>query len=199
MPEGKEPMTGRARHPGLGHSTLVVVVTVLLSWSYLRPSYGQGQSAGPPSETVRSLSAQEVARRALPAVVLLVCDNGENGTQASGFFVRPGVLVTNYHVIEGMGRGTARTVAGTGSNVQRTWRIAEILAVDETSDLAILSVPDAVSERINPLQVVSSIRDAKVGDTVYALGNPEGLSGTLSAGILSAGLRYIDGKPRCCR
>ncbi len=66
------------------------------------------------------LSAQQIARRALPAVPLIICDDGKNVSQGSGFFVRPGVLLTNYYVIKGMARGFVRIAVG--SNKERHWR-----------------------------------------------------------------------------
>ncbi len=135
-----------------------------------------------------SLSAQEIARTALPAVVLLVCDDGKTASQGSGFFIRPGVLVTNYHVIEGMGRGIARRSVG-NRRERRDFRVRRVIAYEKETDLALLSVPGARDAGVPALPLTPEGNLAEVGETVYALGNPEGLVGTISPGIIAAKLR----------
>lgn len=130
------------------------------------------------------LSATEIARRVLPAVSLIVCDNGESSSQGSGFFIGPGLVITNFHVIKGMRRGTLRTVGGR----KVRFHISHVLQIDETSDLALLGIYDAHSVPIPSLQL-NARNDVSVGETIYAFGNPEGLTGTMSPGIISAGLR----------
>lgn len=134
------------------------------------------------------LSAQQIARRALPAVPLLICDDGKNISQGSGFFVRPGVLLTNYHVIKGMARGFARIAVGSNKE-KRDFRIVRILGIDEEADLALLSIPEAEEAGLPVLPLVADPNKIEVGETIYALGNPKGLAGTISPGIVSAGLR----------
>src|SRR5688572_627875 len=130
------------------------------------------------------LSATDIARRVLPAVAFIECDNGESSAQGSGFFVGPGVVITNFHVIKDMRRGTLRTVGGR----KLTFHISHVLQIDERSDLALVGIYDAFNVPIPSLQL--NVRaDLSVGETIYAFGNPEGLTGTMSPGIVSAGLR----------
>lgn len=130
-------------------------------------------------------------------MVLLVCDDPatEGVVQGSGFFIKPGILVTNYHVIRGNKRGVAQVAIGTKSE-KRNFRIATVIAYDEESDLAILGVPAAKEAKVPFLSLSPEYETVEVGETVFALGNPEGLVGTISPGIISANLRSSQKKAR---
>jgi S1-C subfamily serine protease len=94
----------------------------------------------------------------------------------SGFIIdKQGHIVTNYHVI-----ADARQVEVTLSN-KRKYR-ATIVGVDRSHDLAVLQIkaPDLV-----PMTLGDS-KNLQVGQKVYAIGNPFGLSGTLTRGIVSS-------------
>jgi hypothetical protein len=138
------------------------------------------------------LSAQQIALQSLPSVVLIVCEDGEGGTSlASGFFVASNVVVTNYHVIKGMVRGRIRSAASRNKN--ENWLITAILNFDEQSDLALIRVPEASKSNV-PVLSLASNESVSIGQTIYALGNPEGLVGTISPGIIS-GLRTLNSQP----
>ena len=95
----------------------------------------------------------------------------------SGFFVRDNLIATNYHVIEGAARGTAKLVGKF-----TTYTIEGVTATDKTNDLALLKV---TAPGIKPLPLGNST-DVKIGETVYVAGNPKGLEGTFSNGIISS-------------
>ena len=104
----------------------------------------------------------------------------------SGFIVDPsGIVVTNNHVIEGANEVTV--ILTDGRKLK-----AEVLGKDSKVDVAVLKV---VSEK--PLKAVKFGESAKmrVGDAVMAVGNPFGLGGTVTAGIVSARNRNIDSGP----
>ncbi|HKR60766.1 MAG TPA: serine protease [Pyrinomonadaceae bacterium] len=143
----------------------------------------QNRNRSPASPPTR-LSATDIARRVLPAVSFIVCDDGESSSQGSGFFIGPGLVITNLHVVKGMRRGSLRTVGGR----KLTFHISHVLQIDETSDLALLGIYDAFNVPIPSLQL-DARSNLSVGETIYAFGNPEGLTGTMSPGIVSAGLR----------
>lgn len=150
-----------------------------------------------PTPQVKELSAKEIARKALPAVVLLICDDPttEGVVQGSGFFIKPGILVTNYHVIKGNTRGVVQVAFGS-KREQKNFRIARIIAYDEESDLALLSIPAAKEAKVPYLFLALENESVDVGETIYALGNPEGLVGTISPGIISANQRSSQKKAR---
>ncbi len=96
----------------------------------------------------------------------------------SGFVIdRDGHIVTNNHVIEG-----ADTVKVTFEN--GVVRDAEVVGQDPYSDLAVLQV-DAASDLLTPLELGDSDM-LKVGQRVVAIGNPFGLEGTMTVGVVSA-------------
>ena len=95
----------------------------------------------------------------------------------SGFFVKPNLIATNYHVIAGAASGTAKLVGK-----YTIYKIEGWTATDEDNDLALLKVS---AYGIKPLLLGNS--DAiRIGETVYVAGNPKGLEGTFSDGIISS-------------
>jgi len=87
------------------------------------------------------------------------------------------LVVTNYHVIDGMINGSVTFTSGEACSF-------EVLGADEYSDLAILAVVGAPEGTLVPLEVASS-STVRVGDPVVAIGNPYGLQSTLTSGIVS--------------
>ncbi|MDQ2855768.1 MAG: S1C family serine protease, partial [Acidobacteriota bacterium] len=132
------------------------------------------------------LSARQIAQRTFPSVVVLVAETSNNGSSSlgSGFFIDTDVVVTSYHVIKGATKIVAKIVGQ-----RRLYDVSVIIRIDEERDLALLKVEGA---KARPLRVATSYR-AGVGDLVYVAGNPEGLEGTFSEGIVSAlrGKKYI--------
>jgi S1-C subfamily serine protease/Tfp pilus assembly protein PilF len=138
------------------------------------------------AQTVRKgeLSARQIAQRTFPSVVVLVAeDRSGDKYLGSGFFVDHDVVATNYHVIKGATKIAARSVGQ-----KRVYQVS-ILSTDEESDLALLKLDGAIAR---PLPLARGNRIA-VGDVVYVAGNPEGLEGTFSQGIVSAlrGSEYV--------
>ena len=98
--------------------------------------------------------------------------------QGSG--VRPppktGRILTNYHVIE-----DTQQVEVTLSSDKHKYK-AQIILQDQAHDLALLQIN---ANNLTPA-VLSESRDLQVGQNVYAIGNPFGLNGTMTTGILSS-------------
>jgi len=113
----------------------------------------------------------------------------EAGSLGSGFIISPdGYVVTNNHLIQGLtGTGTVDSV--TVITTDRKEYTARIVGRDETSDLALLKIEGS---NLPYVQWGDSTR-ARVGDWVLAIGNPYGLGGTVTAGIISALHRGITG------
>lgn len=100
----------------------------------------------------------------------------------SGFIVSPdGFVVTNNHVITADGQGQVESITVTMPD--GTEYPARLIGRDEASDLAVLkiSAPKAL-----PFVKFGDSRSARVGDWVIAIGNPFGLGGTVTSGIISA-------------
>ena len=132
--------------------------------------------------TVSTTPAQtvpEIAEKALAATVYLEMqdNNGLPLGFGSGFFLKSNLIATNYHVIAGAASGTAKLVGKS-----TTYKIEGFTATNKYNDLVLLKV--SVSD-IKPLPLGNS--DAiKIGETVYVAGNPKGLEGTFSDGIISS-------------
>ncbi len=111
---------------------------------------------------------------------------GRGTALGSGFIVDPaGLIVTNEHLVEAAGR---ITVILQDNSRHR----ASIVGRDEGSDIALLKIDTA-----RPLPAVrwADSERAKVGDWVIAVGNPYGLGGTVTAGIVSGLGRSLDDGP----
>jgi S1-C subfamily serine protease len=97
--------------------------------------------------------------------------------QGSGFILdKAGHVLTNYHVIEGANRGIEVMLSNS-----RTYS-AKVVGTDPLHDLALLQInaPD-----LHPVTLANS-SDLQVGQQVYAIGNPFGLKGTMTRGIISS-------------
>jgi serine protease Do len=113
----------------------------------------------------------------------------EAGSLGSGFLISPdGYIVTNNHLIQGLtGTGTVDSVTVTLAD--RREYPARIIGRDTTSDLALLKIEGSNLPFVNWGDSTKS----RVGDWVVAIGNPYGLGGTVTAGIISALHRGITG------
>jgi len=126
-------------------------------------------------------TARQLAQSTFPSVVLLVMQdaNGQPFSLGSGFFVADGIIVTNLHVVRGTTSGQVKLIGQT-----KTYAVGGVVGINANADIVLLNVPGA---KAPPLELSQSA-DLAVGDAVYAVGNPEGLEGTFSQGIVS-GLR----------
>jgi len=131
-------------------------------------------------------SAKEIAKNCLPSTVSLIMEDETKQpiSLGSGFILESGKIVTNLHVIEGAKYGY---VLENGSSKKHS--IKGYFQIDKINDLAILSVPTLTAQ---PL-AISALDKPEVGEKIYAIGNPKGLSGTISEGIVS-GIRSMENK-----
>lgn len=137
-----------------------------------------------------SLTAEQIAQRFLPGVALIICDDGKgNFSQGSGFFIAPGMILTNAHVVKGMVRGVV--MAGGQKKKNHINAIAYFNSDD--TDLALL-VSDEAKTTKTPILPMAKSNDLRIGETIYVLSNPEGLVGTISQGIVSSGIRKMNNK-----
>ena len=107
----------------------------------------------------------------------------ETGTGSGFIWDRQGHLVTNYHVIEGAQECQVILPDNTAYK-------ASFVGAWADKDIAVLKI-DAPQEKLVPIDVGAS-KDLRVGQKVFAIGNPFGLDFTLTAGIVSALNREIE-------
>ncbi len=145
---------------------------------------------GSPAEPAADLAA--LYRNVDPGVVAIWTFGSVDGAhetsvplgQGTGFVIdTQGHIVTNQHVV-----ADAEEIEVDFPSGDRAW--AEVLGTDLDFDLAVLKV-DVPADRLFPLPLGDSDQ-VQVGDTVIAIGNPFGLSGTMTSGIISAIGRTLD-------
>jgi S1-C subfamily serine protease len=138
-----------------------------------------------PAYTADELTNIAVYKRALPSVVNVTSSARyfdffegvvpQEG-QGSGFVLtKDGRILTNYHVIQ-----NAQQVEVTLSDKHKYK--AQIILQDKAHDMALLQIN---ASNLTPA-VLSQSKDLQVGQNVYAIGNPFGLNGTMTTGIISS-------------
>jgi S1-C subfamily serine protease len=122
------------------------------------------------------------ARTPNPNLQIIINGNqfgGQSTRLGSGFvYDKQGHIITNNHVINGASTADVTFVDG------NTYR-AKVIGKDPSSDIAVLQITDNFSPgKLAPLAVVNS-SSLQVGQQVIAIGNPFGLSDTMTTGIIS--------------
>jgi S1-C subfamily serine protease len=135
--------------------------------------------------TTGALSAEQIYKRDAPGVVQVTATDPAQGSESlgSGFVIdKAGHIVTNFHVVRG-----ATKVQVSFSSKDKL--VSTVVGLDPSTDIAVLKIQMQASA-LTPLELGNS--DAvRVGDTVYAIGNPFGYTRTLTSGIVSAVQRQI--------
>jgi hypothetical protein len=131
--------------------------------------------------SARSEELPELVRRVKPSVVSVITYNsaGEVALTGSGFFIRPGEVLTNLHVVEGAHHAEIRTFEGKG----KTYQVSGLLDVDREGDLAVLSV-QMPTERARVVETTAAVPEE--GEKIFVIGNPLRLEGSVADGIVSA-------------
>ena len=129
-------------------------------------------------------SLEAIYEQYSPGVVSLQYSNAEGSGQGTGFVIdKEGHIVTNYHVANGIEQLEVHFSSGLKV-------YGQVVGLDMDSDLAVIKV-DVDPEELVPL-VFGDSSLVKVGQTVVAIGNPYGLSGTMTVGVVSARGRVLD-------
>jgi len=129
----------------------------------------------------KSLSLIEIFEKSEPGVVRVNVQRGEtedtSGGVGSGFvFDKKGHIITNAHVVKNANKVVVTFLDGRSYN-------ADIIGTDEYTDIAVIKV-NADLVLLNPLLIGDS-SNLKVGEGIAAIGNPFGLSGSMTSGIVS--------------
>jgi len=133
------------------------------------------------SESQKEKSSQEIASENKDAIVFIRTGEGIG----SGFFISPdGLIATNYHVIADASQVGVQTSDG------NQHLVTSVVDFDVTQDFAIIKV-DVSGVSYASLGDSDSV---ELGEDVVVMGNPEGLSNTVTRGIISSALREIEGE-----
>ncbi|MGA3129954.1 MAG: trypsin-like peptidase domain-containing protein [Terracidiphilus sp.] len=189
-------------------SRILVILLILLGgfWlvtTYFQPTHSMGRisllgggGANAPLQLTEAHAAPKydaeeenniaVYKRVLPSVVnitstALVFDffygTVPQQGQGSGFILdKAGHILTNYHVVAGANRGVEVQLS------DKRKFAARVIGTDRTHDLALLQID---APNLQPVTLADSSQ-LNVGQKVYAIGNPFGLAGTMTRGIISA-------------
>ena len=132
----------------------------------------------------KKLNAEEIFALVSPAVIeIRATDMYGMEWQGSGFFIDDaGTAVTNFHVMVGAVEATA--VLSDGTEVS----ISGVYDYDKDLDVCLIRVLTRTNEFINV-----SDEPARTGQTIYAVGSPQGYTSSISSGIVSSESRDIDG------
>ncbi len=127
----------------------------------------------------------ELVRRIKPSAVAIETFDarGEKLARGSGFFIDIDRVVTNRHVIDGAFRAEVHLNSG------HSFPVKNVLAIDAEGDVALLKV-DAPANLVRPLSLDRT--SPQEGESVVVIGNPFGLEGSVTNGIVSA-VRDIPG------
>ncbi len=160
-------------------ATLALLVFVLTGCAGLPPAFAR--------DALDELQARiiEVNRDVSPAVVHIESavrvNNRRDLIEGSGFLINPsGVLLTNWHVVD---RAEKVSVIVTGRDGRYD---AEVVGTDKQTDVAVLRLVPRPGERPFPFAKLGDSDKLAVGEWVIAIGNPYGLEGSVSLGIVSA-------------
>jgi tetratricopeptide (TPR) repeat protein len=127
----------------------------------------------------------DLVRRIKPSAVAIETFDarGEKLSRGSGFFIDKDRIVTNRHVIDGAFRAEVHLSSG------NSFQVKNVLAVDAEGDIALLKV-DAPANLVRPLSLDRT--SPQEGESIVVIGNPFGLEGSVTNGIVSA-VRDIPG------
>ncbi|HNQ77300.1 MAG TPA: S1C family serine protease [Acidobacteriota bacterium] len=136
------------------------------------------------------LTPKQIAKKVMPSVVVISTKDcqGNDLALGSGFFIESDLIVTNVHVMKNAFSATAKSL---DENV--IYEVTKVIGFTNKNDLCVLKLKNA---KCKPLKIDADCK-VEIGDQVYAAGNPHGLEGSLSKGIVSAvrsktGLFQID-------
>ncbi|HEV7682282.1 MAG TPA: tetratricopeptide repeat protein [Pyrinomonadaceae bacterium] len=131
-----------------------------------------------PSATAQDLLPELVRRIKPSAVAIETFDSrGEKLSRGSGFFIDVDRVVTNRHVIDNAFRAEVHSYTGA------IYQVKGVIAVDAEGDLALLRI-EAPANQVRPLLLDKT--SPQEGESVVVIGNPLGLEGSVTNGIVSA-------------
>jgi serine protease Do len=157
------------------------------------------------NNTIQDLTLPELFEKVEASVVQVTTTSDTDVPDAfrsgigSGFvFNNEGLIITNYHVIAPSITSTEELAQEERNNVvdinvafeDGTIYPATLVGADRFSDIAVIDIPDDAKNKLVPLPIGNS-SELRVGQQVVAIGNPFGLSGSMTEGIVSGLGRLI--------
>lgn len=169
--------------PILLGALLCLVIGGLVGWGVGRGAAPPVASPSAPGETGGGMTVEQVVAQDRQAVVQINVQKGQGNSVGSGVIIdQQGDIVTNNHVVSGGQRFIVALFDG-------TMLPARLVGVDSADDLAVIKVTP--SRKIYSMPLGDSSR-LQVGNPVLAIGNPLGITQTVTSGIVSALGRTVD-------
>jgi S1-C subfamily serine protease len=180
-----------APHPkkrGRGPLALLAAVAIVAAAIGGGTAYGIQELTGNDTVTSSSTSTNVVpssqkgrvsgvAKAVSPSIVEISADSNAGSSTGSGVIITgDGEIITNNHVISGASQIKVTTNDGKSYS-------AKVVGTDSKKDLALIKLENAAGLKAATLGDSAGVQ---VGDEVVAIGSPEGLSGTVTSGIISA-------------
>lgn len=165
-----------------------LVLIVIISYESFSSSTNFVSAQIPTNEnstTQGSLSLPDLFTKVQKSVVQVTERDNSNelGSRLGSGFVydKDGHVITNYHVVTpGTNNNNELQVTFLDGNVYP----ADLVGVDQFADLAVIKVKNISSDKLAPLPLANS-SSLRIGELVVAIGNPFGLSGSMTQGIVS--------------
>ncbi|WP_425831252.1 S1C family serine protease [Streptomyces fractus] len=183
QPQHTPPKKKRLRGPaGLIAAVAVAAAAVGGGTAYAFQEFTGSSTASSSTSTTVVPSSKKgtvsgVAEAVSPSIVEVNATLGSGSSTGSGVIITSdGEIVTNNHVVSGASSVKVSTSDG------KTYT-ADVVGTDAKKDLALIKLKDASGLKAATLGDSSGV---KVGDDVVAIGSPEGLTGTVTSGIVSA-------------
>jgi S1-C subfamily serine protease len=154
---------------------LIIIIAFSFIFTIFFPEYAWTQ-----------VSLAPLVKKIQPAVATVITYNtsGEQLALGSGFFIsKEGLLITNYHVVQ----GAYRIIVETADGIKYSSKI--VLEEDKRSDIVCFAV-DIPKSKVKYLKVTVALPE--VGDRIMVIGSPLGLEQTISDGVVSA-IRTMEG------
>ena len=198
LPQTQSPKRRQRRRTGLVAALAVLVVALAAGTALFSGGLNAGQNStmqtGQQPQRIASAPGPvqqasgttpdwtATAEAVAPSVVSITVNAYQGAAQGSGVILdSSGHVITNHHVVADAASG--RGEIAVTLNDKRTF-VATIVGSDPSTDLAVLKMEQA-PDGLRPITLGDS-SDLKVGVPVMAIGNPLGLSGTVTTGIVSA-------------
>jgi S1-C subfamily serine protease len=197
IPAGKQPGFPIRTSRGLSNSAILALVVVLLlvldigvfaGWQFGKSSSTGTSSSTQPGSSAASLNAlpQAIAATFRQSVVQINIVTQQSGGLGSGTIIdNRGYIVTNYHVIEGARQIQVELYDGLQLPAQLT-------GIDPPDDLAVIKITPPTHMAVATIGDSSQL---KVAEYVMAIGNPLGITQTVTSGIVSALGRNVPAGP----
>ncbi len=153
----------------------LIATTILLTLFISSSIFAQGKS---------SKSASEIAREQSKALVIIesLDERGSVTGQGSGFIVTPnGAIVSNLHVVRGAAMLRVKLPNGD------IYKTTDLVDVDDAKDVAVIKIKGFKL----PVVTLGDSDKAEVGESIVAISSPEGLTNSISTGVIS-GMRRFD-------